>query len=156
MSDTSTATIRPAVEDDVPAIVALLADDALGATRETPGDLAPYRAAFRAMAASPDQLLVVAEAAGRVVGTLQLTVIAGLSLTATTRAQIEAVRVHADMRGTGLGARLVRWAIDEAARRGCGLVQLTSNASRADAHRFYQRLGFAPTHVGFKLRIDRG
>ncbi|MFG2041769.1 GNAT family N-acetyltransferase [Dactylosporangium sp. NPDC048998] len=148
--------IRRAAGADVPAIVALLADDPLGAGRESPDDLAPYRAAFAALDADPNQVLVVAERAGRVVGTLQLTVLPGLARRGAARGQIEAVRAARDERGGGVGAMLMRWAIDEARRRGCRLVQLTSDVARPDAHRFYERLGFAATHVGFKLNLDAG
>ncbi|MEE1939558.1 GNAT family N-acetyltransferase [Streptomyces sp. TRM 70361] len=145
--------IRPAAADDLRAIVDMLADDPLGARRESPGDLAPYRAAWKRIAADPQQHLVVAERAGdgRVVGTLQLTVIPGLSRCGASRALVEAVRVHAGERGSGLGTRLVGWAVEEARRQGCAMVQLTSDATRADAHRFYERLGFTASHVGFKL-----
>jgi GNAT superfamily N-acetyltransferase len=145
--------IRPARRDDVPAIVAMLADDPLGAGREQPGDPA-YLAAFDALADDPRQLLVVADRDGEAVGTLQLTFIPGLSRRGATRAQIEAVRVRADQRGSGLGQRLVTWAVDTARDRGCAVVQLTTDASRTDAHRFYQRLGFQPSHVGMKMRLS--
>ncbi|HEX5114474.1 MAG TPA: GNAT family N-acetyltransferase [Pseudonocardiaceae bacterium] len=147
-----TPVIRRARRADVPAIVALLADDPLGAGRERPGDPA-YLAAFDELAADPRQVLVVAESAGEVVGSLQLTFIPGLSRLGATRAQIEAVRVRSDMRGSGLGDALVRWAIDTARDHGCALVQLTTDVSRTDAHRFYRRLGFQPTHVGMKLAL---
>ncbi|MCX2967938.1 MULTISPECIES: GNAT family N-acetyltransferase [Streptomyces] len=149
----SALVIRRAAEDDLAAIVAMLADDPLGATRETPDDLGPYRTAYAALAADPRQHLVVAERAGRAVGTLQLTVVPGLSRRGAERALVEAVRVHADERGSGLGSELVRWAVDEARRLGCALVQLTSDASRTDAHRFYERLGFTASHVGFKQTL---
>jgi GNAT superfamily N-acetyltransferase len=142
--------IRRARAEDVPQIVTMLADDPLGAARERPGD-PRYASAFAELDADPRQLLVVTEARGEVVGTLQLTFIPGLSRVGATRAQIEAVRVRADQRGAGLGQRLIEWAIGEARRRGCVLVQLTSDASRADAHRFYERLGFTASHVGMKL-----
>ncbi|MFI1937636.1 GNAT family N-acetyltransferase [Streptomyces purpureus] len=145
--------IRPATAHDIPAIVAMLADDALGAQRESPDDLAPYLTAFAHLAQDPNQHLVVAVRDGRIVGTLQLTVIAGLSLRGTTRGLIEGVRIHADERGGGLGTQLIEWAIDEARKQDCQLVQLTSNASRADARRFYERLGFTASHVGFKLAL---
>jgi GNAT superfamily N-acetyltransferase len=145
--------IRPAIVDDIPAIVNMLADDALGAQRESPGDLAPYTAAFERLADDPQQHLMVAVRAGRVVGTLQLSIVAGLSRRGATRSLIEAVRVHADERGSGLGARLIQWAIDESRRRTCQLVQLTSDSSRTDAHRFYERLGFKATHIGMKLEL---
>ncbi|WP_327354860.1 GNAT family N-acetyltransferase [Streptomyces sp. NBC_01304] len=145
--------IRPATSADIAAIVAMLADDTLGAQRESPDDLTPYAAAFERLAGDPNQHLVVAERGGRVVGTLQLTVIPGLSLRGSSRALIEAVRVHADERASGLGTQFIEWAIDESRRQGCQLVQLTSNASRTDAHRFYERLGFEASHVGFKLQL---
>ncbi|MGP3952267.1 GNAT family N-acetyltransferase [Streptomyces sp. 7N604] len=145
--------IRPAVPGDIPAIVAMLADDPLGARRETPGDLAPYHRAFERLAADPNQKLVVAEREGRPVGTLQLTLIPGLSHRGSTRSVIEAVRVHADERGNGLGTRLIEWAVEESRRQDCQLVQLTSDATRGDAHRFYERLGFTGSHIGFKLKL---
>lgn len=156
-TDEQAVIFRPATSEDVPAIVAMLADDALGADRETPDDLAPYQAAFGRLAADPNQLLTVAErgegADRQVIGTLQVSILPGLSRRGATRALIEAVRVHGSARGTGLGTRLIEWAIDEARARDCFLVQLTSDATRKDAHRFYERLGFAPSHVGFKLTL---
>ncbi|MFH8618010.1 GNAT family N-acetyltransferase [Streptomyces sp. NPDC017979] len=145
--------IRPAATTDIPAIVAMLADDPLGAQRESPDDLAPYRTAFERLAADPHQHLMVAVREGRVVGTLQLTVIPGLSRRGATRSVIEGVRVHADERGSGLGSRLIEWAVEESRRLDCQLVQLTSDATRKDAHRFYERLGFEASHVGFKLSL---
>ncbi|MEU8351993.1 GNAT family N-acetyltransferase [Streptomyces sp. NPDC048845] len=145
--------IRPATADDLAAVVAMLADDPLGARRESPGDLTPYRAAFERIAADPNQRLVVAVRGGRTVGTLQLTIIPGLSRRGASRSLIEAVRIHADERGSGLGSRLIEWAVDTSRREGCVLVQLTSDASRTDAHRFYERLGFTASHVGFKLQL---
>ncbi|MEU7644265.1 GNAT family N-acetyltransferase [Streptomyces huasconensis] len=145
--------IRPAVADDLPAIVAMLADDPLGATRESPDDLTPYVTAFQRLADDPNQRLVVAIREGRVVGTLQLTIVPGLSRKGATRSIIEGVRVHADERGSGLGTRFIEWAIDESRREDCQLVQLTSDATRTDAHRFYERLGFTASHLGFKLQL---
>ncbi|MGY0060053.1 N-acetyltransferase family protein [Streptomyces sp. LZ34] len=145
--------IRRATADDIPAIVAMLADDPLGARRESPDDLAPYRAAFERIARDPGQHLVVAVRDGRTVGTLQLTVVPGLSRRGATRSIIEGVRIHADERGGGLGTQLIQWAIDASRREGCVLVQLTSDATRTDAHRFYERLGFEASHVGFKLAL---
>ncbi|MCX4511962.1 GNAT family N-acetyltransferase [Streptomyces sp. NBC_01619] len=145
--------IRPASPADIPAIVAMLAADPLGARRESPDDLTPYTAAFDRLAEDPNQHLVVAEREGRIVGTLQLTVIPGLSRRGATRAVIEGVRIHADERGGGLGGRLIEWAVDESRRRDCQLVQLTSDVSRTDAHRFYERLGFEASHVGFKRTL---
>ncbi|MFG3304766.1 GNAT family N-acetyltransferase [Streptomyces wuyuanensis] len=143
--------IRPASPSDVPAIVAMLADDPLGAQRESLDDPTPYLAAFARLAEDPNQHLVVADRDGRTVGTLQLTMIPGLSRRGATRSIIEAVRIHADERGSGLGTQLIEWAVEESRRQGCRLVQLTSDVSRTDAHRFYERLGFEASHVGFKL-----
>lgn len=156
MSDHSAhdLTLRDATAADVPAIIALLADDKLGSTRETPDDLAPYLAAFAELESDPHQRLVVADRAGEIVGTFQLTYIPGISQRGLKRALIESVRVTAAERGTGLGTQMMRWAVDEARAAGCGLVQLTSNAERPDAHRFYERLGFVPSHVGFKLKLS--
>ncbi|MEU9893500.1 GNAT family N-acetyltransferase [Streptomyces phaeochromogenes] len=145
--------IRPAVPDDVPALVAMLADDPLGAQRESPDDLSPYLAALERLSRDPNQHQVVAVREGRVVGTLQLTIIPGLSRKGTTRSIIEGVRIHADERGSGLGTRFIEWAIDRSRSEGCQLVQLTSDVSRTDARRFYERLGFTASHVGFKLQL---
>ncbi|TQJ75141.1 GNAT family N-acetyltransferase [Streptomyces sp. SLBN-31] len=145
--------IRPATVDDVPEIVAMLADDPLGAQRESPDDLAPYLVALERLTSDPNQHLVVAVREHRVVGTLQLTIVPGLSRRGATRSIIEAVRVHTDERGSGLGTQLIEWAIDASRREGCQLVQLTSDNTRTDAHRFYERLGFTASHVGFKLPL---
>ncbi|MEV7288189.1 GNAT family N-acetyltransferase [Streptomyces sp. NPDC093252] len=145
--------IRRATAGDIPAIVALLADDPLGARRESPDDPAPYLTAFERIAADPHQHLVVAVREDRVIGTLQLTVVPGLSRRGATRSIIEAVRIHADERGSGLGSRLIEWAVAESREQGCQLVQLTSDSTRTDAHRFYERLGFTASHVGFKLHL---
>lgn len=145
--------IRAAEADDIPAVVGMLADDPLGAARESPDDLAPYLSTLERLSADPNQHLVVAVREGRVVGTLQLTIIPGLSRRGATRSVIEGVRIHADERGSGLGSRFIEWAIEESRRQGCRLVQLTSDSSRTDAHRFYERLGFTASHVGFKLEI---
>jgi len=150
-------TLRPARREDVPAIVALLADDPLGRERETDSDPLPaaYGRAFDDIAAQGGNFLIVAERGGaEIVGCLQLTVIPGLSRHGMRRGLIEAVRVAAACRGLGLGERLVGRAIEIARAEGCGLVQLTSDQSRADAHRFYERLGFVASHLGFKLALD--
>ncbi|HEX9103931.1 MAG TPA: GNAT family N-acetyltransferase [Polyangia bacterium] len=139
--------VRTAVRADVPAIVALYADDALGAARETPGELARYQAAFDAL----DGELLVGEDDGRIVATLQLTTLQQLSSRGAKVAQIEAVRVASDLRGRGLGAQLVRFAVERARAAGCARVQLTSHKERLDAHRFYEQLGFRRSHEGFKL-----
>ena len=144
--------LRRAVAADLEAIVALLADDPLGATREG-ADPAPYEAAFTAVDADPAHLLVVADDDGAAVGTLQLSFLPGLSRGGALRAQVEGVRVAASGRGRGLGEAMLRWCADEARRRGAVLVQLTTDSRRPDAHRFYERLGFVASHVGMKLEL---
>ncbi|MFC9811596.1 GNAT family N-acetyltransferase [Streptomyces virginiae] len=153
MTDSADLAIRPATEADLPAVVALLADDPLGATRESPQDLTPYRTALERLTGDPNQHVVVAVRAGRVVGTLQLTIVPGLSRKGATRSIIEGVRVHAGERGSGLGTRFIEWAIEKSRAENCTLVQLTSDVTRTDAHRFYERLGFTASHVGFKLQL---
>lgn len=149
---------RRAVRADVVGIVALLADDPLGVHRESlvhreSPDVAPYLAAFDMVDADPGQLLLVGELAGDIVATYQLSFIPGLARGGALRAQIEAVRVAESLRGTGVGSAMVHWAIDEARRRGCALVQLTTDKSRVAAHRFYERLGFTASHEGMKLGL---
>ena len=145
--------IREAQPDDLPAIVALLADDPLGQAREDPAELGAYRRAFDEIAAQAGNTILVAEIGGAVVGCLQLTVIPGLSRRGMKRGQIEGVRIAAGQRGRKLGERLMGEAIGRARAAGCGLVQLTTDASRPDAHRFYERLGFAASHFGMKLML---
>ncbi|MFG2317334.1 GNAT family N-acetyltransferase [Streptomyces tendae] len=145
--------IRPATAEDIPAVVAMLADDPLGAQRESPDDLGPYLAAFERLTTDPNQRLMVAVRDDRVVGTLQLTIVPGLSRRGATRSIIEGVRIHGAERGSGLGTQLIEWAIDESRRQDCNLVQLTSDKTRTDAHRFYERLGFTASHTGFKLQL---
>lgn len=144
-----TIMFRAARREDVQEIVALLRDDPLGATREN-GEIAPYLAAFDAMQSEPANRLFVGEIDGEVVATFQLTFISGLSLRASRRAQIESVRVAAHLRGRKIGEMLMAEAEARARAAGCALIQLTSNASRSDARRFYKRLGFTASHVGFK------
>jgi GNAT superfamily N-acetyltransferase len=146
---------RRAVADDVGDIVALLADDQLGAGRDSAAaPLAPaYTAAFAAIDADPNQLLIVAVRDGRVIGTAQLSFLPGLARSGAWRMQIEAVRVVASDRGQGIGRAMMRWCLQLARDRGCALAQLTSDASRDGAHRFYRSLGFVDSHVGFKLRL---
>ena len=145
--------MRRGMAADPPRRGALLADDAPRAERESLDDLAPYRAAFAAIDADPNQLLVSAELGGEIIGTMQLTFLRGLSHKGETRCQIEAVRIAASLRGQGYGTTLIEWAIAQARDRGCSVVQLTSNNSRLDAHRFYERLGFEHSHAGFKLPL---
>jgi GNAT superfamily N-acetyltransferase len=147
-------TIRAAVRADIPAIVALYADDVLGAARETPHDLGRYEAAFdRILATGGVTQVLIAERDGAIIGTMQMTVLPGLSHCGSDRAQLEAVRVAAAGRGGGIGTIMVQWAIAEARRRGCRMIELTSNRQRVDAARFYERLGFVPSHTGFKMTL---
>lgn len=147
--------MRAASVDDVPAIVALLVDDELGKLREDLGTPTNprYLEAFAAIARDPNQLLAVADQDGQVVGCLQLTFIPGLSRLGMWRGQIEAVRVAATQRGSGLGRAMLLWAIEQCRARGCGLVQLTTDKRRTDAHRFYAALGFEASHEGMKLYL---
>jgi GNAT superfamily N-acetyltransferase len=147
---------REAIAADLPAIVAMLAEDDLGRGREDAGlPLKPaYREAFAAIAADPNQSFVVAERDGRILGFLQVSFIPGLSRQGAWRGNIESVRVAASERGRGLGAALMRHAISLCRARGCRLAQLTSDKRRSEAHRFYGRLGFAATHEGFKLGLE--
>lgn len=157
---TAAIRIRPATEHDIVHIVRLLADDQLGKSREMAlgHDDAPvprcYLAAFAAMRADPNQLQAVLEIDDRVAGCMQLTFIPGLSQRGAWRAQIEGVRIASALRGGGMGALMIRWAIEEARTRGCRTVQLTTNAVRTDAQRFYRGLGFMDSHVGMKLTIE--
>jgi GNAT superfamily N-acetyltransferase len=144
--------LRTATREDLPALVGLFADDELSTGGDDPSsDLAPYLRTFAAIDADPAHLLVVAEAGSEVVGTLQLSVLPALPRRGALRAQLEGVHVRSDHRGSGLGSAMVGWAVEEARRRGCAVVQLTSQKRRTDAHRFYERLGFANSHEGFTL-----
>jgi ribosomal protein S18 acetylase RimI-like enzyme len=151
----ATPTIRRATEHDVAAIVALLADDALGSGRESiaPAALEEYRRGFREIDASAANTLLVAELGGAVVGTLQLTIIPGMSRRGARRAEIEAVRVASTLRSRGIGEALVQHAIALAREAGCVSVQLITHVTRTDAHRFYDRLGFARSHLGMKMML---
>jgi GNAT superfamily N-acetyltransferase len=146
---------RRATPDDLESIVALLADNPLGREREKfgPGLDACYRDAFAVIDGDPNQLLAVAERGGRVVGVLQFSFIPGLTRRGMCRGQIEGVRIVENERGGGIGRAMLEWAIAECGERGCGLVQLTSDERRPDAHRFYEALGFRATHRGYKLAL---
>ena len=152
---TGSVTFRRAVSADLATIVTLLADDPIGRDRESPAVLLDtrYRDAFAAIERDPNQLLAVAEKGGQVIGVLQLSFIPGLTRRGMWRGQIEGVRVAAGERGSGVGHAMLEWAVEECRRRGCGLVQLTSDKRRADAHRFYAALGFEATHEGYKLSL---
>ncbi len=144
-------TIRPARREDLEAIVGMIQQDSFAYQREDPAAAGDYARAFDEIAASPENQLIVAERAGEIVGTLQITFIPGLSYQGGWRAQVEAVRVRGDVRNLKIGTRMMEWVIARARERGCRLVQLTTNAARKDAQRFYARLGFQPSHVGMKL-----
>lgn len=147
--------IRRARREDVPTIVHLLFNDPLGKTREVWQDPLPsgYYEAFDAIAVDPNQYLAVMDYDERVIGTLQLTFIPGLTLGGGWRAQVEAVRVDEAFRGRGLGEYFFQWCIERAKERNCVLIQLTTDKKRTDAHRFYERLGFVASHEGMKLRL---
>jgi GNAT superfamily N-acetyltransferase len=150
--------MRRAERSDLRAIVALLADDDIGARRESfdadATEVAPeYVAAFEAIDGDPDELLVVACIGDDVVGTLQLTLLHHLSHRGAVRAQIEGVRVASSRRGTGIGHRLVEWSLTRARERGARQAQLSTDKTRVDAHRFYETLGFHATHEGMKLPL---
>lgn len=147
--------IREATENDLAAIVALFADDPLGGHGDTtdPAALPDYRAAFVRIAASRNETLYVAIRNDEVIGTFQTMVTTTLTARGSSNLIIEAVQTRADMRGRGIGAAMIGFAIDKAREDGMRLVQLTSNAQRKDAHRFYERLGFVPSHLGFKMKL---
>lgn len=147
--------MRQAGRADLPAIVALLHDDETGRLREDPSvPLDPrYIAAFDAIDADPNQHLIAAELDSRVVGTLQLSFLPGLSFRGAWRGVIEAVRIASDLRGQRLGEQMILWAVEQCRARDCKMVQLTSTATRTAAHRFYARLGFVQSHVGMKLHL---
>jgi GNAT superfamily N-acetyltransferase len=147
--------MRRASAADLPAIVRMLADDALGAQRENYTLPLPesYGQAFASIDADPNNELIVAELAGQVIGVMQLTFIPYLTYRGSWRALIEGVRVDASQRGAGIGRQMFEWAIERARQRGCHMVQLTSDKKRPDAIRFYQSLGFVASHEGFKLHM---
>lgn len=155
-TDTSDIAIRTATRDDLPAIIAMLANDHLGSKRERYTDPLPdvYYSAFDAIDGDPNNEVVVAVADGKVIGTLQLTLIPNLTYQGGVRALIEGVRVDSTMRSAGIGRILFEWAIEQAKQRGCHMVQLTADKTRPDAHRFYESLGFGATHEGMKLHLS--
>ena len=153
--DRSTLSYRKAEMDDIPRIIELLLDDALGSSREKKGEVTDptYIAAFEAIDKDPHQFLAVVEKGGRIIGCLQISFIPGLSRLGMWRGQIESVRICKSERGHGYGEAFFQWAIAQCKERGCGLVQLTSDKQRKDAYRFYERLGFVASHEGFKLDL---
>lgn len=148
-------TFRDATRTDLPTIVRLLAEDQIGGRADDPSaPLDPaYLAAFDAIERDPDHRLIVAEIEGAIAGTMQLTLLPGLLNRGAWRGQIEAVRVAADQRSLGLGARMIGWALAWFREHGCFMAQLTSNNDRARAHAFYEKLGWAKSHAGFKLYL---
>jgi GNAT superfamily N-acetyltransferase len=157
VTHTQKTVFRDARREDLKSIVALLADDVLGSTRESTTATDAYGKAFEAIDADPNNRLIVADIDGEVMGTLQLTYIPGLTYTGGERAQIEGVRVAGDLRGRGVGQAMICWAIEEARSHGCRVVQLTSDRQRPEAIRFYQKLGFRPSHMGLKYHlVERG
>ena len=152
---TTAIEIRQARRDDVTAIVAMFASDAMGGHGDSSdAALEPtYLAAFDWIDASPDNTLWVAEQGGAVVGTYQATFVRSLTGQGASSLIIEAVHTRHDRRGAGIGAAMMRHAIDEGRRLGVRLVQLSSNVARKDAHRFYERLGFVQSHLGFKMKL---
>jgi ribosomal protein S18 acetylase RimI-like enzyme len=155
IGQTVSFTCRRAALDDLAAIVALLADDPIGIGRESVGDRLDrrYAEAFAAIERDPNQLLAVADRDGKVIGVLQLSFIPGLTRRGMWRGQIEGVRVAAAERSRGIGRAMLLWAVEECRKRGCGLVQLTSDKRRTGAHSFYEALGFQATHEGYKLEL---
>jgi GNAT superfamily N-acetyltransferase len=149
-------TFRPAEEGDLPAIVALLADDDIGQQREDPRVplAAPYLNVFETIKSDPNQnLIVVEDAEGSVIGTFQLFFLAGFARMGSWRGEIEGVRIAKQRRGSGLGQQMIEWAISQCRDRDCKLVQLTMDKNRKDSHRFYEKLGFVASHEGFKLNL---
>jgi GNAT superfamily N-acetyltransferase len=146
---------RRATEADVPAIVRMLADDTLGASREALGaeSLPQYLNAFHVIDADANQFLLVVDDGTEIVGTLQLTFIAGLARGGLKRGLVEAVRVASGRRGEKIGEAMFAWVLEKCRHEQCGIVQLTTDKSRTDAHRFYDRLGFEPSHVGYKMML---
>jgi GNAT superfamily N-acetyltransferase len=145
--------MRQATRADLPAIVAMLADDVIGAARESATLLPEHERAFAAIDADPDELLVVACDGAEIVGTLQLTMLHHLSHRGATRAQIESVRVASARRGQGIGHQMLEWTLARARARGAHLAQLSTDKRRVDAQRFYETLGFHATHAGMKLAL---
>jgi GNAT superfamily N-acetyltransferase len=147
--------LRDARREDVPIIVRMLVDDPLGSTRERYTEPLPqaYYDAFEATANDLNNRHLIAEVDGNVVGTLHLVFMRGVARLGATRAQIEAVRIAAGQRGEGIGRKMIEAAIEMARERGCSLVQLTTDKTRKDAHRFYESLGFVASHEGMKLSL---
>ena len=148
--------LRIATYSDVPSIVRLLADDELGSLRERYENPIPetYYTAYELINGDPNHELIVAELNGEVIGTLHLMFLPSLSFQGGLRAQIESVRVDTHHQNQGIGSDMMKWTLERAKMRGAHIVQLTTHKSRADAHRFYERLGFKGTHLGMKLSLE--
>ncbi len=146
---------RQATKTDVQAIVKMLADDELGKTRENFQTPLPdeYYTAFDNIAKDQNQELIVVEKDNDIIGSLQLSFIQYLTYRGGIRAQIEAVRIKKDHRGTGLGTTMFEWAINRAKNRQAHVLQLTTDKQRPDAMRFYKKLGFVSSHEGMKLHL---
>lgn len=147
---------RKAIQDDLYQIVSMMADDALGATRETVSDPVDqsYLDAFKAINQDPNQELTVLEFDGMVAGIMQLTFTPHITHHGSWRCTVEGVRISSELRGHGLGEKMMRYAIEQAQARQCRIIQLTSNKQRIDALRFYERIGFEASHVGFKINFE--
>jgi GNAT superfamily N-acetyltransferase len=146
---------RLAMRRDLPAIVRMLAEDALGSQREHYEDPLPesYLSAFEQIERDPNHELIVAERDGEVIGTLHLMFLPSISFQGGLRAQVESVRVDRRFQSQGIGSAMMRWSIERAKGRGAHVVQLTTHKTRVDAHRFYERLGFKGSHLGMKLSL---
>lgn len=150
---------RDADESDLAAIVRLLVDDDIASDRDDASEplAAEYGKAFEDMIAQGGNRVLLAEGLvegeWRLVACSQLVAIPGLSRKGMRRAQIEHVRVSSEARGQGVGTRFFDHLIDAARAEGCGMIQLTADVARVDAHRFYESLGFRSTHQGFKLHL---
>jgi GNAT superfamily N-acetyltransferase len=148
-------TFRNARPDDLPFVIALIVEDSVVESGDDAADAmhADYRNALAAIDADPNEEMIIVELEGEPVGCFQLSYLPGLMRRGMWRGQIEVVHVAAAKRNSGLGTQMMRWAIERCRERNCGMVQLTSNKKRLDAHRFYERLGFARSHEGFKLYL---
>ena len=146
---------RLAKRSDLPSIVRMLADDDLGSRRERDEDPLPeaYYSAFEQIEHDPNHELIVAERNGEVIGTLHLMFLPSISYQGGLRAQIESVRVDKQFQSQGIGSAMMQWSMQRAKQRGAHIVQLTTHTTRADAHRFYERLGFQGTHLGMKISL---
>ncbi len=147
--------IRQATYQDVKDVIRLLSEDSLGRQREKYRDVLPksYYDGFAQIERDENNELIVVERMGEVVATLQLTFIPAMTYQGSWRAQVEAVRVDGRYRNQGIGQKLMEWVVDRARQKGCNQVQLTTNKSRHNAHRFYARLGFVASHEGMKLSL---